>query len=107
MTENKNDIVAIEEYSVPQIDNTNLECGNVEIAVVEESYFIEIVTEDNEETIALRRTIGTDPDCNSMSLENYNSDPMAESVSFYNNNNVVSASIESQTIFLYGKYCYF
>lgn len=84
------------------IGEVNLES---QIATTEESLLIDIVTDDKEETIALRRTIGTDADDEPIifaqerilgSLTN-----VMKADSFYYKHE--TDNVHSQTIFIYGK----
>lgn len=78
------------------------------IAVTKESHFIDIVTHDVEETIALRRTIGIDAEEDPNDFEQ---EVVLDSFinvtrddSFCNKHEIATENVQSQTIFLYGKY---
>lgn len=78
-----------------------------DIAATEECMFIGIVTEDGEETIAMRRHIGISPEFDLDIIEN---EDLIQSVvnlskddSFSYETNIDMENIQSQTIFLYGE----
>lgn len=71
-----------------------------DIAATEESVLIDIVMDDMEETIALRRSIGTDVD--SISPLNKKIDNDVKDVALDSELQVKTENVHSQTIFLYG-----
>lgn len=73
---------------------------NSDIAATEESLLIGIVMEDMEETIALRRSIGTDVD--SIGPLNKEIDNEMKDVALDSEFQVKTENVHSQTIFLYG-----
>lgn len=81
-----------------RIDAVNNFSSN--IAATEESVLIDIVMDDMEETIALRRSIGTDAD--SMSPLNKEIDNEVKDVALDSELQVKTENVHSQTIFLYG-----
>lgn len=95
-------------YSVIPNDNVNGPCRSMnDIAATEECMFIGIVTEDGEETIAMRRHIGISPEFDLEIIEN---EDLIQSVvnlskddSFSYERNIDMENIQSQTIFLYGE----
>ncbi|XP_026324314.1 uncharacterized protein LOC113233403 isoform X2 [Hyposmocoma kahamanoa] len=70
-----------------------------DIAATEESVLIDIVMDDMEETIALRRSIGTDAD--SISQLNKKIDNEVKDVALDSELQVKTENVHSQTIFLY------
>lgn len=71
-----------------------------DIAATEESVLIDIVMHDMEETIALRRSIGTDAD--SMGPLNEDIGKEVKDIALNNELQVRTENVHSQTIFLYG-----
>lgn len=78
------------------------------ISATEESFLVDIVTQDFEETIALRRTIGTDakvePEIMVKSLGETWSNEIDESLC--TKHQVSTENVQSQTIFLNGEVYY-
>lgn len=72
-----------------------------DIAATEESVLIDIVMDDKEETIALRRSIGTDADSMDDDKET-DVGYKVKNVALYSGLQVKSENVHSQTIFLNG-----
>lgn len=86
-----------------RVDAVNNLCSD--IAATEESVLIDIVMDDMEETIALRRSIGTDADSMSplnkeIVLRKINNE--VKDVALDSELQVKTENVHSQTIFLYG-----
>ncbi|CAG9783215.1 unnamed protein product [Diatraea saccharalis] len=104
-TENERDS-ALKESSTDLIE---LAPNNIDdtIAITKESLLIDIITEDNEETIALRRTIGTDAEDDLLIFENEQEHTRGSMTNVMNidsfNDKPINGSeeIHSQTLFLY------
>lgn len=73
-----------------------------DIAATEESVLIDIVMDDMEETIALRRSIGTDAAGSSKSSLNKEIDNEVKNLALDSELQVKTENVHSQTIFLYG-----
>lgn len=88
-------------HDVNSIEENYLES---KIATTEKSLLIDIVMDDREETIALRRTIGTDADDEPALFEQEtilgSLTNVMKADSFYNKHE--TENVHSQTIFIYG-----
>lgn len=73
-----------------------------DIAATEESVLIDIVMDGIEETIALRRSIGTDAAGSSKSPLNKEIDNEVKNLALDSELQVKTENVHSQTIFLYG-----
>ncbi|XP_052754610.1 uncharacterized protein LOC113522915 [Galleria mellonella] len=89
----------------PFIINDDIICENVKISATEESLLIDIVMDNMEETIALRRTIGSDADEALVNLERDtvlgNLAKVLNDDNSYYKPKVFTENSNSQTIFLY------
>lgn len=103
------DAVAVyNERSISSTKDDTVSLNAYSVSATEKSHVIEIITEGTQETIALRRTIGTDAESEPVGIEE---ETLIRSVS----NNLVNEEInkekqeitkenvQAQTIFLYGK----
>lgn len=98
-----------EQEAQAQTQDIGMDQDYQNISAAEESFFIDIISTDNTETLALRRTIGTDPDF----LEDNNSVVQSEKLIRSVSNDAMNvfdicqaaevATVPSQAVFISGK----
>lgn len=95
--------------SIPDESNIVMSNHTSNISATEESFHIDIVMQDFEETIALRRTIGTDADASAEVVEKdaFETSSMDIDENLCTKHEVSTENVQSQTIFLNGKYFLF
>lgn len=102
---NVKDVIFYKEDKGQDVDSIGEVQLETTIATTEESLLIDIITDDREETIALRRTIGTDADDEPALFEQEIvrgslMNVMKADDSFCNKHE--TENVHSQTIFIYG-----
>lgn len=98
----------MEEFTTEMIDQSSpvLKPCSSYVAATEESLLIDIIMDDMEETIALRRTIGTDAE-DPIVFEKETKDENPINVAKEEKLIATTENVHSQTIFLYGTLYFF